>query len=148
MASVEGDEALFSHRNYGAAYTANQGQTGEDQGDDDPADEKASIFSTALKIQPKASREIAVPVKKGARLVLNFIAPPNVSVTLVEPDGTTAGQNLAGTPDANADFRSIYVESPVTDGTWKLRIESDEEAESEFALVVFVDDGALPVVVK
>jgi hypothetical protein len=148
MASVEGDEALFSHRNYGAAYTAGQVQIGPDQGDDDPAAEKAPIFSTAMKVQPKSSQEIAAPVKKGARLVLNFIAPPNVSVTLVKPDGTAAGKNMAGTQDANADFRTIYVESPVTDGTWKLKIESGEEAESEFAVVVFVDDAALPAVVK
>jgi len=148
MASVEKDEALFSRRNYGAAYTVDQVQTGADQGDDDPAAQKAPIFSTAMKVQPKSSQEIAVPVKKGARLVLNFIAPPNVSVTLVKPDGTVAGQNLAGTPDADADFRTIYVESPVTDGTWKLKIESLEETESEFAMVVFVDDVALPGVTK
>ena len=101
-----------------------------------------------MKVKPKSSQEIAVPVKKGARLVLNFIAPPNVSVTLVKPDGTVAGQNLAGTPDADADFRTIYVESPVTDGTWKLRIESGEETESEFAMVVFVDDVAFPAGTK
>ena len=81
-----------------------KGQTGADQGDDDSAADKVPVFSTAMKIQPKSSQEIAVPVKKGARLVLNFIAPPNVSVTLVKPDGTVAGQNLAGTPEADADF--------------------------------------------
>lgn len=148
MAAVERDEALFSHRNYGAAYNADREQTAPDQADDDPAAEKAPIFSTAMKVQPKSSQEIAVPVKKGARLVLNFIAPPNVSVTLIKPDGTVAGQNMAGTPDADADFRTIYVETPVTDGTWKLKIESLEDAESEFALVVFVDDVALPGVTK
>ena len=121
----------FSQRNYGAMFHENNIQAADDE-DIEPN------FTTGVKLAPGKSTEIEIPVTDGKRMAINFLAPKNVSATLVGPDGTIAGTNLAGTPEAAGTFRMIEVDKPFQKGTWKLKLESTEKEESEIAIVIFI----------
>lgn len=91
-------------------------------------------FAKAVKLAPKSSVDIDVPVSAAPDLGVTFMALSDVSVTLLDQNGRIVGKNLAGTPEASGWFRSIYVDEKVTAGTWKLRLEntSDRELEAVF----------------
>jgi len=95
-------------------------------------------FVTGIKIKPNQATEIEIPVTDGKRMAITILAPKNVSATLTEADGTIAGKNLAGTPEAANTFRSIGVDKPFSKGIWKLKFESRETEEAEIAVVVFI----------
>jgi hypothetical protein len=63
------------------------------------------------------------------------MADPNISATLYNDKGEIVGKNLTKTPEANAWFRSIYVDKNVTGGMWKLKLENafDKELEAIIA---------------
>jgi len=124
----------FNQRKYGAMFHA-----ATENGDKPAGDEDIEPgFMTGVKLAPGKSVEIEIPVTDGKRLAMNLMAPKNVSVTLVGPDGTIAGTNLAGTPEAAGTFRMIEVDKPFQKGTWKLKLESTEKEESEIAIVIFI----------
>src|SRR5262249_29459289 len=75
-------------------------------------------FAKAVKIAPKGSVEIEIPVSEGNDFGLTFMALPDISATLYNDKGALVGKNPAKTPEANAAFRSIYVDKGVTGGTW------------------------------
>lgn len=86
-------------------------------------------WAKEVKLTAKQSIEIEVPVTPGPNFGLVFMAPAGVSATLVDAKGSVAGSNLAGKPEASAWFRSIFVDRPVTAGTWKIRLENTEDRE-------------------
>ena len=86
-------------------------------------------WAKEVKLAGKQSMEIEVPVTAGPNFELVFMAPAGVSVTLLDNTGAIAGANLAGKPAASAWFRSVFVNRPVTAGTWKIRLENTEDRE-------------------
>ena len=88
-------------------------------------------FAKAVKIAPKQSVEIEIPVSQANNFGLTFMADPNISATLYNEKGETVGKNLSKNPEANAWFRSIYVDKNVTGGTWKLKLENTFDKELE-----------------
>jgi hypothetical protein len=95
------------------------------------ADGSDILFAKAVKIAPKGFVEIEIPVAQVSNFGLTFMADPNISATLYNEKGETVGKNLTKTPEANAWFRSIYVDKNVSAGTWKLKLENSFDKELE-----------------
>lgn len=95
--------------------------------------------ATGIKLAPETSGDVPIPVKKGSRLSVTFLAPAGVSATLYDDLGKVAGKIIAGTPEAEGNFRTITVKRPFESGTWKLRLDSNEKTEAEIAVVAYVD---------
>jgi hypothetical protein len=66
-----------------------------------------------------------------------------VSATLFDSSGAIVGKNTAGTPESKQMFRSIAVNKSIADGTWKLKLESKEPAETSILLAAFSDPNPL-----
>lgn len=93
-------------------------------------------WAKAVKLSPKQTVEIDVPVSAGPNFGVTFMAPSDISVTLIDNSGNIVGKNIARTPEAGIWFRSIFIGKPVTGGTWKLRIENTTDCELEAVLTV------------
>ena len=96
-------------------------------------------FAKALKLAAKQSTEIEIPVEQTLNFGLTFMASPEVSATLLNEKGVIVGKNLTKTPEANAWFRSIFVEKNVSAGTWKLKLENTSNRELEIILATWSD---------
>ena len=94
-------------------------------------------FAKAIKLAPKQTVEIEVPVEAATNFGLTFMAIRAVSVRLFDQAGVEAGKNLADSPEAGQWFRSIFVDRPVTNGIWKVKIESASERETEIILTTW-----------
>lgn len=129
------EESFLKQRNYGAMFRPASFENNVRTTDDEDIEPN---FGTGVKLKPNQSTEIEIPVIDGKRMSITFLAPKNVSATLIENNGTIAGKNLAGTPEAANAFRSIDVEKPFQKGTWKLKLESRETEDAEIAVVVFI----------
>ena len=88
-------------------------------------------FAKSVKLAPKTSVEIEIPVEKAINFGLTFMASNEISATLFNDKGAVVGKNLTKTPEANAWFRSIFVDKNVTAGIWKLKLENTSERELE-----------------
>jgi len=88
-------------------------------------------FAKAVKLAPKQTLEIEIPVAAAPNFGITFMAANEVSATLYDEKGATAGKNLTKTPEANVWFRSIFVDRQVTGGTWKLKLENTSDRELE-----------------
>jgi hypothetical protein len=129
------EENFLKQRNYGAMFRPASFENNVQTTDDEDIEPN---FATGVKLKPNQSTEIEIPVTDGRRMAITFLAPKNVSATLIETNGTVAGKNPAGTPEAADTFRTINVDKPFQKGTWKLKFESRETEESEIAVVVFI----------
>lgn len=89
-------------------------------------------FSKELMLAPKQSIDIDLPVAAAANLGLTFMANPGISVSLVNDKGVVVAKNLAGSNDARAFYRTLYIKSAVSQGTWKLHIENTADLEQPF----------------
>ena len=96
-------------------------------------------FAKAVKIAPKSSVEIEIPVSQGNDFGLTFMASNEISATLFNDKGVIAGKNLTKTPEANAWFRSIYFDKAVASGTWKLKLENTSDRELEAIIATWKD---------
>ena len=112
MADVYGTSAK---RNYGASYFA------------EPLAAPAISWAKEVKLSAKQSVDIEVPVTAGQNFGIVFMAPAGVSATLIDAGGNVAGSNLSGKPEANSWFRSIFVDRPVAEGKWKIRLQNTED---------------------
>ncbi|QQS39917.1 MAG: hypothetical protein IPM63_11105 [Acidobacteriota bacterium] len=99
---------------------------------------ESAPFAKALKIAPKATIEVEIPVEEAANLGLTFLADRSVGAVLLNSAGAVAGRNDANSPEASGIFRSIYFDKPVTAGVWKLRLKNTSDAEKEVVLVTWV----------
>ncbi|MGC2238934.1 MAG: hypothetical protein WA584_22455 [Pyrinomonadaceae bacterium] len=99
-----------------------------------------SNFAKTVKLAPKQSLEIEIPVEQALNFGLTFMADASVSATLFNDKGVIVGKNLAKTPEANVWFRSIFVNNAVSAGTWKLKLENTSD--KEFEAVVAAWDNA------
>lgn len=96
-------------------------------------------FAKAVKIAPKSSVEIEIPVEQALNFGLTFMAVSDISATLLDDKGAVVGKNLTKTPEANAWFRSIFVAKPVSGGTWKLKLENTSAFEHEAIIASWKD---------
>jgi pimeloyl-ACP methyl ester carboxylesterase len=96
-------------------------------------------FAKAVKIGAKQSLEIEIPVEQAVNFGLTFMAASDVSATLFDDKGAIAGKNLTKTPEANAWFRSIFVNQNVSAGTWKLKLENTSDREMEAVIATWKD---------
>ncbi|HEX6280259.1 MAG TPA: alpha/beta hydrolase [Pyrinomonadaceae bacterium] len=86
-------------------------------------------WAKEVKLPAKQSVELEIPVTAGQNFGVVFMAAPGISATLIDANGNVAGTNLASKPEASAWFRSIFIDRPVTAGTWKVRLENTEDRE-------------------
>lgn len=99
----------------------------------------APDFAKSVKIMPKSSVEVEIPVEQALNFGLTFMASNEISATLFDDKGAIVGKNLTKTPEASAWFRSIYVDKNVTSGTWKLKLENTSDRELEAILATWKD---------
>jgi pimeloyl-ACP methyl ester carboxylesterase len=96
-------------------------------------------FAKAVKIPAKQSIEIEIPVEQALNFGLTFMAAPEISATLFNDKNVIVGKNLTKTPEANAWFRSIFVNKNVAPGTWKLKLENAADRELEVIVASWKD---------
>ena len=113
------------------------GARGVDAADLEPADGPAPPFAKAQMIAPKQTVDIEIPVEAAQDLGVTFMAAPSISVTLLDEKGAVVGKNLSASAEARGIFRSIFVNKPVTNGTWKLRVENTGAMELEIVLTTW-----------
>jgi hypothetical protein len=135
LTTEKSEENFGRQRNYGAMFHPINFATKVPQKDDEDIE---PTFVTGVKLNPNQTMEIEIPVPDGKRIALNMLAAKKISATLIDPNGTIAGTNLAGTPEAENTFRLISVEKPFQKSKWKLRLESREAEVAEIAVVVFI----------
>jgi hypothetical protein len=135
---IQGPQAsVFSNseRHYGAMFMP--GDTAE--GSINEMSASMQQFAKDLRVAPRQSVEIDVPVEAARNFGLTFMADAGVSASLVDAAGNIAGKNLAGTPEAGSWFRSIFYNRPTTAATWKLRLENTGDRESRVVLITWKD---------
>ncbi|MET0753314.1 MAG: hypothetical protein ABWZ66_08065 [Pyrinomonadaceae bacterium] len=98
-------------------------------------------FAKAVKLAPKQSMEIEIPVEQALNFGLTFMADASVSATLFNDKGVIVGKNPAKTPEANSWFRSIFVNNAVSAGTWKLKLENTSDKEFEAIIAAWDNAG-------
>jgi hypothetical protein len=138
MGSTEPDENFGKLRRYGAmAHLDNiEGNWANVPFGDENSEPD---FAAGTKLGANQTSEVAIPVTKGSRFSVTFLAPPNVSATLTDASGAVIGKITAGTPEAEGAFRTITVKKPFEAGTWKIKFENSERSEAEIAIVAFID---------
>jgi hypothetical protein len=94
-------------------------------------------FAKAVKLAPKQTAEIEIPVEQALNFGLTFMAASDISATLFNANGAIVGKNLTKTPESAAWFRSIFVDKGVTGGTWKLKLENTSDRELEVILATW-----------
>jgi hypothetical protein len=107
----------------------------------EPADGPAPPFAKAQLIAPKQTVDIEIPVEAAQNFGLTFMAAPSISVTLLNDKGVVAGKNLSASAEARGIFRSIFVNKPMTNGTWKLRVENTGTMDLEIVLTTWSNAG-------
>ena len=97
------------------------------------SDEVNQNFSKEVKLAPKQTLEIEIPLEAAPNFGVTFMANPGVSVSLLNDKSVLVSRNLKDSPLANMMFRMIITNKPVTKSVWKLKIENTTEAEQLFA---------------
>jgi hypothetical protein len=69
------------------------------------------------------------------------MAAPSISVTLLDDKGAAVVKNLSTSAEARGIFRSIFVNKPVTNGAWKVRVENTGAMELEIVLTTWSNAG-------
>lgn len=129
-----------------AAGPAQQAQQAED-----PSRLPANLSVTLAKevtLGPRQSVEIDVPAAGGPGSGVTFIAPPSVSATLSDDKGAVIGRNLAGTPEAKEDFRTIAFGTTAAAGDCKLKLENTADGEASVAVSAWSNTDAVSFVVS
>lgn len=101
-------------------------------------------FAKAVKLAPKQTIEVEIPVTAAQNFGLTFMADAQISAMLYDDKGVLVGKNLAKTPEASAWFRSIYFDKPLTtDATWKLKLENTATTGMELEAILATWKDAL-----
>lgn len=103
-------------------------------------DDAKPSFAKEVKLAPKQTSEIEIPVMDAANFGITFMANPNISATLLNDKGSAVGKNLSGSPESKSFFRTIFFDKPVTSGTWKLKLENTGDFESTAIIAVWTMD--------
>jgi hypothetical protein len=95
--------------------------------------ENQQRFTKELKLLPKQTTDVEVPVESAQNFGVTFIANPNVSVSLNNDKGVIVSKNSADSPLVNSMFRMVLTNKPVTKSLWKIRIENTSQTGQIFA---------------
>ncbi len=96
-------------------------------------------FAKSIKVGAGQSAEVEIPVEAARNLGITFMAYPDVSATLANSAGAVIGKNMANTPESRTWFRSIFVDKPVMEGTWRLKLENSSNMEREVILTTWTN---------
>jgi triacylglycerol esterase/lipase EstA (alpha/beta hydrolase family) len=121
------------------AWSSSSFEFGTSEAESITAPAFADQFAKAVKLKGKETLEIDVPVAAVANFGITFMAQPTVSALLKNEKGIVVAKNLTGTPDAKSWFRSLFVDSGVNAGTWKLRLENTSDVATEVILTAWAD---------
>ena len=117
-----------------------------------PSDSLAPDVAKAVKLAPRQVMDIEIPVARAINVGLTFMTGKEVSATLYDNTGAVVGKNLAKTPEANAWFRSIFIDKPVQGGTWTLKLENSSTRAQEAVIATWKNaakpGGSRPVVAQ
>jgi pimeloyl-ACP methyl ester carboxylesterase len=91
-------------------------------------------FAKEVVLEPNQSIEVEVPVPAAANFGVSFMADAGVSVSLFDESGTLRGRNLANSAEARGFFRTIFVDSIIKSGKWKLKIENTGKLKSDVVI--------------
>ncbi len=94
-------------------------------------------FAKAIKLAPKQTLEVEIPVQQALNFGITFMAAKEVSATLIDDAGAVAAKNLANTPEASAVFRSMFVDKSTKTATWKLRLENSGAKAAEAVIATW-----------
>ena len=89
-------------------------------------------FSKELKIGPKQSVTVEMPVEAASNFGVTFFANPGVTVSLINEKGVVVSKSVSSSAFSNSMFRSLFAYKPVEAGTWKLKIENTSDFEQMF----------------
>ena len=95
--------------------------------------ETDQTFSKEIKLAPRQTLEVEIPLESAPNFGVTFMANPGVSVSLLNDKGILISRNLKDSPMANLMFRMIMTNKPVTKSVWKLKLENTTDAEQTFA---------------
>jgi len=99
----------------------------------------AELFARSVRLMPKQSAEVEIPVGPVRNFGITFMAQSVVSATLLNNREIVVGKNLADSPEAGQWFRSIFVDNGITAGIWKLKFENTGDRETEVILTAWWD---------
>lgn len=129
-------KAELNHDAYGSGYFMPVAYRVELASNNASAELKPD-FATAVTIASKGTLDIDVPVQQSLNFGITFMAAKDISATLYDDKGVVIGKNLAKSLDANAVFRSIYVDKPVSAGTWMLKLENTGGRETDAVIATW-----------
>jgi hypothetical protein len=96
-------------------------------------------FAKELRLAPGQAMEVEIPVTAANNFGVTFMADANVSATLFDDKGAVRGKNLAGSPEARGFFRTIFINSAVGAGNWKLKLENTGKLEATAVIAAWSD---------
>lgn len=97
------------------------------------ADEVEQPFTKEVKIGPKQTVEIDVPLAATPNFGITFMASSAVSASLLNESGVVVSRDPGDSPFAARMFRSVLTHKPVPNATWKLRLQNTSDMEQVFA---------------
>ncbi len=121
-----------------AAYK-NDSQTQDDGANKDPEN---LTMRKAVKIAPKQTAEIEIPVREGTSAGIVMTAMSYISATLTDETGAVVGTSPVNTGGLLGYFRTITVQKPIKNATWKLKIENTANIEATVLVAGFANNGA------
>ncbi|HVE56307.1 MAG TPA: hypothetical protein VNB22_05720, partial [Pyrinomonadaceae bacterium] len=89
-------------------------------------------FSKELKLAPKETVEIEMPVEAAPNLGVTFAASSAVSAQMFNDKGVLVSRSLKDSPLAKVIFRTLFTNYAVTKSVWKLRLENTSDFEQTF----------------
>ena len=101
----------------------------------------AQPFAKSVRLAPKQTAEIDLPVEAALNFGITFMAANSVSASLLDSSGIVIGKNLSVGPEANQWFRSIFIDKPTSASIWKLRLENTSDREMEVVLTRWATVG-------
>jgi pimeloyl-ACP methyl ester carboxylesterase len=90
-------------------------------------------FAKELKLAPKQTVDVDMPVEAASNLGVTFFANAGVNVSLVNERGVVIARSSSKSAFASTMFRSLFASKPVGAGVWKLKIENTSDLEQTFA---------------
>ena len=140
LPAFPGQISRYVPRNYGMSFLPFSAEA-EPQADLNFSPSQAVEDSTAksVKLQPKQTVDIDIPVPTALNLGLTFMANSLVGATLINDQGEVIGKNAVNSAESRSWFRSIFYDKSTTTGTWKLRLENTSDTEAEVLVVIWHD---------
>lgn len=134
-------------QNKNADYLRNVGYKTEEtqKTDDDIAANKDPENLTTrqgIKIAPKQTVELDIPVRNGTSAGVAMVALSYISATLTDASGAVVGTSPVNTGGLLNYFRTIMVQKEIKNGTWKLKIENTANIEALVLVAGFTNSGA------